>query len=272
MEKMEHSEDEYKPKNRGGRVLAGMIVVFVGIVFLLRQVGYFFPEWLFTWPMILIAIGVYSGAQHSFRSRGWLIIVGIGLIFLAPDIMPGINLWRYTVPAIIIFVGIMIILGSNRKKWKKDSWFRNEYNDQWKENYKDKWKDSWKGYASQGINSTEGTPSHDDYIDIVSIFGGVHKQIVSKTFRGGDVVNIFGGSELNFMQADIQGNVYLETTQVFGGAKIIVPRHWKVVSNVNAIFGGTDDKRMIQNTEQDPNKVLIIEGVSIFGGLEIICY
>ena len=37
---------------------------------------------------------------------------------------------------------------------------------------------------------------------------------------------MFGGAEINFMQADIQGRVELEVNQVFGGTKLIVPAHW----------------------------------------------
>jgi hypothetical protein len=38
-----------------------------------------------------------------------------------------------------------------------------------------------------------------------------------------------------------------------------------------SIFGGTDDKRQTL-TEADPNKVLVLEGTVIFGGIEIKSY
>ena len=268
IEQVDNSGNDYKPKNRSGRVLAGLIIVCIGMVFLLRQMGFFFPGWVFSWPMILIAIGIYSGAHNSFRNRGWLVVVGIGLIFLAPDVLPEVNLWRFSFPALIIFVGVMIMFGSRRKKWKDEEWYKNEYKDKWKDEYKNHWKDSWKDYSNPNINP--GTNSYDDYLEIVSVFSNLKKMVVSKTFKGGDIVNIFGGTELNLTQADIQGTVRLEAVQIFGGAKIIVPRNWKVVSDMVAIFGGMDDKRMPNDSEMDPTKVLIIEGVSIFGGIDII--
>ena len=56
-----------------------------------EQVGADLPYWLFSWPMILIALGLYIGARHSFRQWGWLIPVAIGTIFLLDDIIPDIN-------------------------------------------------------------------------------------------------------------------------------------------------------------------------------------
>lgn len=108
----------------------------------------------------------------------------------------------------------------------------------------------------------------DDRIESVSIFGGVKKNIVSKNFQGGEIVNFFGGSEINLMQADIKGRVRLEVVQVFGGTKIIVPANWTIHSEMVAVFGGIEDKRPPQ-LNAIPDKVLVIEGTSIFGGIDI---
>jgi predicted membrane protein len=91
---------------------------------------------------------------------------------------------------------------------------------------------------------------------------------VSKNFRGGEIVNFFGGSEINLMQADINGRVHLEVVQVFGGTKIIVPSNWTVHSEMVAIFGGIEDKRPPQ-LNVAAEKVLVIQGTSIFGGIDI---
>jgi hypothetical protein len=53
-----------------------------------------------------------------------------------------------------------------------------------------------------------------------------------------------------------------------GGTKIIIPPHWEVRSQLTSVFGNIEDKRTnIGHT--DPNKVLIIDGSSVFGGIEI---
>jgi predicted membrane protein len=91
---------------------------------------------------------------------------------------------------------------------------------------------------------------------------------MSKNFRGGEATSFMGGTELDFTQADIQGTVVLELTQVMGGAKLIVPSHWTIKNEVNAVLGGVDDKRHV-NANADPNKVLVLKGTAFLGGLEI---
>jgi len=108
----------------------------------------------------------------------------------------------------------------------------------------------------------------EDYIDSTAFFGGVHKKIVSKNFKGGDVVTIMGGTELDLSQADFTGIVRLDVVQIMGATKIIVPAHWEVRTDVTAIFAGFEDKRQ-QPTVNNPEKILLIDGTSLFGGIEL---
>lgn len=77
-----------------------------------------------------------------------------------------------------------------------------------------------------------------------------------------------GGTELDLTQADFTGVIRLDVTQVMGGTKIIVPAHWEVRSEVTALFAGFEDKRQ-QPAVTNPDKVLILEGTSFFGGIEL---
>jgi hypothetical protein len=110
--------------------------------------------------------------------------------------------------------------------------------------------------------------SSEDYIDSTAFFGGVHKKIVSKNFKGGDVVTIMGGTEIDLSQADFTGMVKLDVVQIMGATKIIVPAHWEVRTDVTAIFAGFEDKRQ-QPTVNNPDKILLIDGTSLFGGIEL---
>lgn len=95
---------------------------------------------------------------------------------------------------------------------------------------------------------------------------------MNKNFKGGEATSVFGGTELNLMQADINGHVVFELTQIFGGAKLILPAHWEIKSEIVNIFGGVEDKRPVQSVTNDPNKVIVLKGTSIFGGIEIRSY
>jgi predicted membrane protein len=221
-----------------GRAFAGLVVVIVGSALLVRQLGVPMPSWLISWPMLLIAIGVFTGLKHSFKGPGWLILILIGGAFLTADILDDFSLHRYFWPVFIIGVGLYMILKPKKKE-----------------------EDFWGGEVNSGEN----------FLDATAIFGGVKKNIITKDFKGGDVTSIFGGSEIILSQADINGKAVLDVTAIFGGSKIIVPSNWQVnTDDVTAILGGVDDKRAIMaNANPDPNKVLVIKGLAMFGGIEI---
>src|SRR5690606_23450899 len=111
--------------------------------------------------------------------------------------------------------------------------------------------------------------SNEDYLKSTSIFGDQKKTIISKSFKGGEVVNVFGGTDINLIQADIQHPVVIDVFQIFAGTKIIIPAHWKVHSDVVSVFGEVDDKRFTQGMPQDEQKVVYIKGTSLFGGVTI---
>lgn len=234
------------PSYRNGRTFGGIIIVTVGTLLLAREVGVDFPRWLFSWPVFLIVIGFYVGVRHHFKNPGFLIPIAIGSVFLVDRMLPEVDMHQYLWPSIIIGVGLLMIIRS-RRKGDNDALF----------NTLDR------GHANS--NKTD-----NNVFETVTIFGENKHQILSKDFKGGESVCVFGGSEINLMQADIQGRVPLELVQVFGGTRLIVPSHWKVESEeVVTIFGGLNDKRHFNNTVTDDTKVLVLRGTTIFGGIDI---
>jgi hypothetical protein len=228
----------------GGRAIGGMIVVIVGTLLLAREVGADIPYWFFSWHMLLIAFGFYLGARHSFRNPVWLIPVAIGSVFLLEDLVPGIRVREYFWPMLIIAVGLMMIMRSRRRG---SDMFR-----------------AWEMKANEATALPEGS------FESVTIFGENRKQILSKDFKGGESVCVFGGVEINLTQADINGRIPLELVQVFGGTKLIVPPHWKIdTEEVVSVFGGLNDKRQMGNAVIDQTKVLVLKGTTFFGGIDI---
>jgi len=252
------TDEEIKARYQSGnsRRWTGIMLLIVGGLLLGEHAGFPVPHWIFSWEMILIVVGCISGIQHRFHGIGWLILIFIGSYFLVADNYPGIDLHQYTWPIILIGIGLIFVLKPHRKKWNYAIGQKDDPNNikYWKEAYKDKY--------------TYG----EDYIDIVCIFGGQKKNIFSKDFQGGEVTNLFGGTELNLSQADITKRITIEITQVCGGTKLIVPPHWEVRTEFISLFSGVEDKRPLDAGTLDPNKVLILKGVSIFGGIEIRSY
>nr|WP_294946945.1 LiaF domain-containing protein [uncultured Mucilaginibacter sp.] len=270
-----------KPNKANGKVMAGAILLLVGGFLLLRQLNIFFlPDRIDLWPLWMVFIGLYIGSRNNFQKSNWVIITGLGVIFLITENIN--NASGFVWPAAFIAMGLWIIL---RKKKTVDELGQADF---WDKKYQAGTVNPDKPLADFGdttYTSTSGVPpvdggttgttpplSHDDILDATAIFGGVNKTIFSKNFRGGDITNIFGGTELDFTHADINNRAIIDITQVFGGTKLIVPSNWQVIVDTSAIFAGTDDKRMKSIQAAKSDKVLIIKGVSIFAGLEIRSY
>lgn len=271
------SEQEFKnsleerwggdPKMRSrGRVLTGVLLFLIGILLLLKTSDLvWFPDWFFTWPMILIAIGIFSGIKHGFRGGAWLVFLLIGGLFMANQINPGWHMERYIWPIVLIAVGIGFILRPRRHR-RCQRWREQYYQSRWQQ------QPDVPGTETNAAIKTDrpvGDYDRRDFIDITAVFGGVKKNVLSKDFRGGDITSFMGGSEIDLSQADFSGRVVIDVTNIFGGTKLIVPSSWDVQNDITAIFGGVDDKRQVNGVTLDHNKTLVLDGTCMFGGIEI---
>lgn len=252
-------------RRNSGKATVGIILLLLGAVLLMKNFGFPYPRWIFSWPMILIAIGLFLGSKNNFRSPGSLIMIGIGAFFLLNNFMDEYGMENYFFPVLLIGGGLWLMLrGKKASEQTTDlNWDKRVETDQEASNGEtiDGDADPYAKYATA-----------EDRIDSTSIFGGVKKNVLSKNFRGGEVVNIMGGAEINLMQADIPVPAVLEVTQVFGGTKIILPPHWVVHSEMAAIFGGIEDKRPPHVAPSETQKILTIKGTSIFGGITVCSY
>jgi predicted membrane protein len=260
-EKMEEQNIQRRTFKNNNRWV-GVLLLLVGAVLLLRQTGYPIPDWIFSWQMILILVGLFIGIRHGFKDFSWLIMVIIGFAFLSDDIWPGAQIKQYAIPIIIISVGLLFFLSPRRMCGGRGK-FRRHLN-----RFESP---SPSNTATDDVSTIvpyEGDKSMDTELDIVSIFSGVKKRVLSKQFKGGDVVCVFGGAEVNLTNADFISPVVLDVTMIFGGTKLIVPANWELRSEVAAIFGGIDDKRP-QPSSSVPEKTIILKGTLMFGGIEV---
>jgi predicted membrane protein len=249
---------------KNSRMWSGLILVIAGVLLLAYKMGAGIPGWIFTWPVLLIVIGVLIGIKSRFHNPGAFILIIIGGVNLIDRANPELNFHNYIIPAILIGAGLIFIFRP-RRSWggfPKSDWRRMRYHHP--------------SPASQGPLNYMGTKNNmqednGEYVEINTAFGSVKKIILSKNFKGGEINNFMGGTEINFMQADIQHPVVLEVNNVFGGAKLIVPSNWNVKNEVTAVFGGIEDKRTI-NPVPDPEKIMVLNGTCVFGGIEVTNY
>ena len=243
MDRQNHEFGVIHSKHSG--IWTGIFILLIGLAALLKASLSSFPVWVFSWQMLLIALGFFIGVRHNFRGVAWFVLILIGGIFLLNEIYPEFTFRRYIWPLALIAVGLFIIMRP-RSRWMTEK---------------------KSGEGSDPLTETEY--NKEDFVESTSIFGGAKKIIISKNFKGGDLVNIFGGTELDLSQADFTGTAVIELTTIFGGTKLLVPSNWSVKSEVVTIFGGIEDKRRMQTINDVPEKTLFLRGTVIFGGIDI---
>lgn len=253
---------QWEKEHRRGKILGGIFIVIIGSLFLARELGVVFPEWLFTWKVLLIALGIIHLLKHGFRRLGWLIPVTIGCIFLLSDMHPELAIKPLIWPILIILVGLIIIF-KPRKKNKWAHWQK------WQKHH-----EKWHHYHHHNRFDYKNNDSelfNEDSIEVISIMSNVKKSILTKNFKNGEVTVVLGGARIDFSQADLSDNAVLEITQVLGGAQLIIPANWEIKSEIACVLGSVEDKRQAQPTiiTGENKKILTLRGTISLGGLEI---
>ncbi len=261
--------ERWSPKNRGKKnIILGIFFVIIGGLLLAQKSGVDFPSWFFTWPVLLVGIGIVSGFRHNFKRGPWFILILVGGIFLADRISDDLYLRPYFWPILFIAVGFFIISGG---------YFSRRRAIQGNDNLESGVAFEQADAADNTFDASLDNAPADNYadsanvLDVTAIFAGVKKNVLSKNFKGGDIVSVMGGSEINLSKADFNNKVVIDCFTMFGGTKLIVPPDWDIQSNVVAIFGGVDDKRPVSSM-YNLSKVLYLEGTCLFGGIEIRSY
>jgi predicted membrane protein len=241
-ERRMHRREQHHLSNN--RAIIGVVLVLAGLFLVLRNTG-IFPHYIdaviFSWPMLLIAIGLVITVGSSGAKTSGVIVMAVGAFFMIPLLFrESFHMYNMFWPSIFIIIGIIFIF-SKRQGWNP---------------------------------TTTTQETGDDYIDIVNIFSGGERQIVSENFRGGKLTAIFGGGEIDLTKAKLAtGTSVLEIACVFGGTTIIIPDNWYVKIEVTPILGGFGDSRKLSpGRTVDSTKMLIIKGAVIFGGGEVKSY
>lgn len=259
--------------SRGSRIWSGIVLIGAGLLLLAYKMGAPIPGWIFTWPVLLIAIGILSGIRSKFRNPGSIIMILIGTVFLADQSIPGIDFHNYLIPVILIGLGLIFIFRPKHQCQRRERFMRR--GDRPGRMNFDPVANSYSNAnvnPNSNPNANASANDNGEYIDVQAIFGGIKKNIQSKNFKGGEIMSFMGGSEINFMQSDIQHPVVLEVNNVFGGTKLIIPSNWDVKNEISAVFGGVEDKRTFNNSIPDSEKRILLKGACVFGGIEVTNY
>ncbi|MFZ6645461.1 LiaI-LiaF-like domain-containing protein [Undibacterium sp. TJN25] len=222
------------------RVFFGAFIIIVGALALLNNLHIFdTSDILPFWPLVFVGFGVMKLYQARHTSAyvlgGVLVLVGCGMILQRLGIM--YFRWRDWWPAFVIFAGAMVLS-------------RGLYGKQWRS-------------RRDGVELVDGDNSS---VDVVAVMSGHNLKSDSQTFKGGDILAVMGGVELDLRQASIVSEATLSVFAMWGGIVIKVPNDWSVVMNGTPILGGMDDKTVPPLVA---GKRLVIVGEAIMGGVEV---
>lgn len=246
-------------------LIFGFLLIFWGSLQLLDRFGILEQEklWKF-WPIALIVVGLLKVLSPGQAGRFWggiLLLAGI-LLQLSHLGYLSFHFWDLW-PLLLIAIGVNLI-------WNVMT-------------------------RSRGGPETESSVSD---LNEWTIFGGGERHINSPDFRGGEVLAIFGGYDIDLRKAGIKSpGVVLEAYAIFGGIEIKVPEDWNVIVRGAGIMGGFGDSRTnlpifpvesyperlkeqierrvvedagSQKTEDRPTeKRFKVKGIALFGGVEV---
>jgi predicted membrane protein len=230
---------------------AGLILIAVGTLFLLGHMGLVDTGrlWKF-WPLIIVVVGLVKFFKERSQVGGAITIV-IGVLLQLNQLGYLRLSWGSVWPLILIAAGIAMI------------WSRFEV---------PKFPTPPADAGIAGMGTVSGTSSYET-LNEYALFGGIERRMHTNSFRGGSIVSVFGGVEVDFLSADIEGQeavIYVEA--IFGGIEMRVPERWKVVFQGQSIFGGYSDETrppLADTPGSTPRKTLILRGKAVFGGINV---
>ena len=127
-ERAEHYRERWMVRyhsGRGGNVWTGIFLLIIGGVALLKAILFPLPAWVFTWQMLLIAMGFFLGVRHGFRGAAWFILMLVGGVFLINEFFPELMLRQFLWPAALIVLGLFIIFRPRRHRyWREHALLR----------------------------------------------------------------------------------------------------------------------------------------------------
>lgn len=224
------------PARDFGRLLVGLIVVTLGVLFLLDSAevldaGRAIDRW---WPVAIVAAGVLTLAERPrATTRGAILTGGGALLLLFTTDVLGDDAWNYVWPVVLILVGLAIVA-------------------------------RWRGRAlPRGVVG-------DDVVNGTAVFGGSELASADQALRGGALTAVFGGITIDLRGArPAPEGAAINATAVFGGIDVLVPRGWRITVRSLPIFGGLDDKTDHSAPLPADAPSLHIDAVSIFGGISL---
>lgn len=220
-----------------GRLTFGLIVLGLGVLFMLDNLGWVSArEVLRWWPVPILAYGLARmvgwGARPHLPSGVLFTIIGSVLL------LQSLQLLRTTVwdlwPLLLILLGISLVTGTLRRRTTPAG----DQDD-----------------SSATLNAT-------------AIWAGMNRKVVAQDFRGGEITAIMGGHEIDLRPARLAGGrAALDLFVWWGGVELRIPEDWAIVVEAMPIMGAVVDDSRVPVGEV--RGTLVLRGLVVMGGVEV---
>ncbi|MES2150760.1 MAG: DUF5668 domain-containing protein [Pseudomonadota bacterium] len=231
-------KNEMSNKGMPGQVILGIVVIAMGTLFLLDNMGIFdFHNAFHFWPMVMIVIGT-AKLCDSRSGNGYLLgagLVAAGVLMTLSRMGYLYFSWHTMWPLLLILLGGSVVYRAL----------------------------TGRRFLTPNARTDD---SSDAVIDVTAILGGFERRVMSQQFRGGEVTAIMGGCVLDMRNASFEGEAVINVFAALGGITVKVPTDWTVVLHGTPIMGGFDEKT---SAPPDSAKRLVIKGYAIMGGVEV---
>jgi len=215
------------------QLVMGVLIIALGVMFTLENLGLIDAhEYLRYWPAGLIAIGLLK----LWHGRGGAVFGGFGFVFIGVWLL--LQMMEIVSTSVWELWPMLFVLAGASMVWRT---------------------------LNRGGERIAGD-AHST-ISAMAVLAGVNRGNTSKTFRGGDLTAVLGGSQIDLRQASIEGDAVIDVFAMWGGIEIKVPENWSVSGRVTPLLGGYEDKT--RHVSDGTNQRLLVRGVVIMGGVEI---
>lgn len=223
-------------RRRIGNILMGLFWLGLGGVLFGKVFGWWdfeilFPGW---WTLIIIIPSVIGIVKRGFGCVS-TIFLALGMLMLmsyqVPEVMPREMVWKLVTPVILLVIGANIVI---------------------------------RGIF---ISTKEAVDRNNPFAkpQFAAVFNGINNRLVGP-FYGCSVDAVFGGAKLDLRDTQIDRDIVINVTSIFGGTQVYLPANVRVkVSSVD-LFGGTDNKRYAQG---ELGATVYINSLCMFGGTDI---
>ena len=282
--------------SRKANIVVGAMLVIVGAAILLDRTGALqWPAGLSLWPLILGGIGLarFLGTPAGEPKQGlvfmagaaWLALGEVGWLSLEDS-------W----PIAVIVLGLIIALNGGTRRWHMPAAPDVEGSavpgapPPFRVHRRHRHHRSLSGLAVIGIwiaifvafQSAGGRPfnrftsdvTSSDRVRLFSVFGRAEHTSQAVPFKGADVTNAFGRTEIDLRDATLPAGQTsgIRLVSAFGSVVLRVPPTWSVDAGAVSAFGGVRDVRMRSpepDTTAGPAPRLVLRGLVAFGRLTI---